>query len=77
MDNDKWLTIAKNKIETLDVGKKFEVKDLFETVEWTKLTKGERIGFGRFFANEVKEGKIEEIEALERGKNNHSRYKKN
>ena len=76
MDNEKWLTIAKQKIETIENGKVFQVKDLFENVDWTTLKKGERICFGKFFSNEVRELHIENVKALERGKDNHSRYMK-
>lgn len=76
MDNNEWLEKAKNKIIELPVGIKFEVKELFEEVDWKTLSRGERVMFGKVFANEVREGKITDIIALERGKNNHSKYEK-
>ena len=76
MDNKKWLEIAKAKIDKLPNGSLFELKELFAEVNWKKLSKGERITFGRFFANEVREGRLTKIVPLKRGKNNHSRYEK-
>lgn len=77
MDYDNWLEKAKRNIDTkLKVGKKFEVRDLFDGVEWNELSKGDRINFGKFFSNAVKEGKIPAIERIKRGDNNHARYVK-
>jgi len=49
---------------------------LFEKCEWEQLEKGERIAFGKYFANEVREGKIKGVISIERLKNNHSQYQK-
>lgn len=53
---------------------KFELKSLFDGCTWETLTKGERISFGRFFANEVRGGKVPNVIPVEKGKDNHSRY---
>ena len=76
MNNQEWLAKAIAKIAELEGSKTFEVKDLFREVDWNTLSKGDRIGFGRFFANEVREKRIKSVVALERGKDNHSRYQK-
>ena len=75
MDYNEWTQNAISRIATnVDVNQQFELKDLFEGCEWSHLAKGERISFGRYFANEVREGRVHGLRALERGKNNHSRY---
>ncbi len=75
MDYTKWLTTANAKIANdVQIGSKFEIKALFPEYEWGQLTKGDRISFGKFFANEVREGKIPYIRAVEKNKNNHSQY---
>lgn len=76
MNSREWLDRAKNKIADLSVGTRFEVKELFEEVDWRALSRGERITFGKVFANEVREGNIPNVCPMERGKNNHSKYEK-
>ena len=75
MNYQEWMNSALNRIRN-DVaqGGCFEVKDLFEGHAWKALSRGERVGFGRYFANEVREGRADGITRLERGKDNHSRY---
>jgi hypothetical protein len=62
--------------KTVKTGKKFKVRDLFESVEWEELTKGERIQFGREFSNAVKEGRFPTIERIQKADNNHTQYMK-
>ena len=77
MDFNAWTQEAVNTIAIKVVkNQKFKLKGLFEECEWCKLTKGERIAFGKFFANEVREGRIEGVVQIERLKNNHSQYQK-
>lgn len=76
MDYDSTLSEARKAIDGLSDNTVFEVKDLFEGTKWTKYPKGERIGFGRYFSNKVRNGRIEGIVRLERGKDNHTRYQK-
>lgn len=72
-----WKEIAIRSIQDkIQSGKVFVVKDLFVGAEWENLSKGERIGFGRFFSNEVNEGHVPDVTKIERAKNNHMRYRK-
>jgi len=57
-------------------GQIFEVRDLFLGADWEHLSRGDRIGFGRFFSNEVDAGKIPSIEKVRKATNNHRQYKK-
>lgn len=75
MEYDKWMRDAINSIQSKVTNhQKFEVKALFDGCVWETLGKGERISFGRYFANEVRSGKVPNVVLLERGKNNHLRY---
>ena len=65
---------AKQEIEQLSVGKEFELKNLFLEIEWEALSKGNRIRFGKYFKNEVLDGRVSEIEYVDRKKNNHAKY---
>jgi len=77
MDFNEWTKEAIKIIEIKVVrNQKFELKGLFEECKWGNLTKGDRISFGKYFANEVREGRIKGIISIERLKNNHSQYQK-
>lgn len=77
MDYEKLLNHAKNHIEKkVRVGTIFEAKSLFDGIEWEALKKGEKIGFGKYFANAVHDGAIKNVIRLERAENNHARYMK-
>lgn len=75
MKHEEYLDIAKQAIGKLPAETVFEVKELFKGTTWNALSRGDRISFGRYFANAVKERKVPNVEQLERGKDNHSRYK--
>lgn len=75
MDIELWMDNAKEIInQKVKIGQRFELRSLFETVEWETLRKGERIQFGKDFANAVSEGRFPNIERVERGANNHAQY---
>lgn len=76
MDNEKWLRVIKAKIESLPSGEQFEVKNLFDGIVWSNFSKGERISFGIFFSNEVKDGRVSNVMRIKRGKDNHRKYEK-
>ena len=69
MDIKEYMDIALNSIKELETGKKFITKDLFKGIKWDSLSKGDRIAFGKFFANEVRENKIPQVKAIVSGKN--------
>ena len=75
MDSELWFNKATISInQKVIVGRVFEVKDLFESVEWKELSKGDMIRFGKDFANAVREGQFPNVERVIKGDNNHSRY---
>lgn len=77
MNYEEWLKKGIQNIETeIEPEKVFELKELFIGFGWEQLSKGERISFGRYFSAVVKAGKIPNIVKVEKGTNNHTRYKK-
>jgi len=74
MDYNKWMKKAEIAVLKTEVSKKFEVKHLFQEIEWNTLSSGERRQFGRYFKNEVMEGRVAGAEFLEKAKNNHAMY---
>lgn len=75
MDYKKWIEEAKNIINTkLEKGKSFELKSLFPEYEWGTLSAGEKRAFGRYFSNEVAEGRVNGVRKISEGKNHHNRY---
>ena len=50
MNELEWLHKATDKINGLVVGTVFEVKELFDSLEWGELSAKERQGFGRYFS---------------------------
>jgi hypothetical protein len=43
-------------------------------VEWEKLPKGEKLGFGKFFRNEVERGNVPGVASSGRAQNNSTQY---
>lgn len=75
MNHEEWMALAKETIKTsIQPGIMFEVKQLFPGHEWDALSKGERISFGRYFANCVGDGGIENVARCENGRTRHNRY---
>lgn len=75
MNNEMWMARAKSIIESeIPCGVKFEVKQLFPGHEWEALSRGERTGFGRYFASCVHDGELANITQCENGKSRHNRY---
>lgn len=76
MDYIALLNKAKTKIELLPVGERFEVKSLFQGVDWEKVSVGQRRSFGKFFSNEVDDGKVSHVRKIGKASNNHMQYEK-
>ena len=60
--------------EKISIGQKFEVKELFNGYDWDNIPKGNRIYFGKLFANEVRSGNVANVEPSGRANNNHLLY---
>ena len=55
MDYEVWMELAKRAIEAnIQVGQKFEVKNLFTGYDWEQLSRGERSSFGKYFSGAVR-----------------------
>lgn len=76
MDNAAWMARALSKIEGYGPNTSFEIKQLFDSVEWTTLPANDRRAFGRYFSNEYKDGRIPGIEKLPIGKDRRTHYRK-
>ena len=76
MNEVEWLRKAKEKIITLDTGTVFEVKDLFDSLEWGELSAKERQGFGRYFSLNCRNGQIDNIHRIEDNQRKPNRYVK-
>lgn len=75
MDYEYWIKRAELAIENdIQPGRKFEVKHLFPGHEWEALSRGERISFGRYFSDVVKEKRLFNVEKCENGKTRHNQY---
>lgn len=75
LDYEDWL---KRGIQSIDSNISpqipFELKKLFVGFGWERLSKGDRISFGRYFSSAVKNGKVPNVQKVQRAKNNHTRY---
>lgn len=77
MDYEKWCRSAIERIGTLvSSGDCFELKGLFEKIIWETLSSAERRSFGKYFANQVREGKIPDVVEAAQQKDRHNRYQK-
>lgn len=74
MDYKALLEKAEAKIQKLEIGEGFEVKALFNGIDWENLTRGEKILFGRYFSNEVNDGNVKGVRKIGKAKNNHTIY---
>ena len=76
MDKLMWMAQAISKTGETGANTAFLLKDLFDGVEWNSLSKGERLSFGRFFKDEVLEGRVPNVQYIGKAQNNSARYKK-
>lgn len=75
MNYEKWFDEAINCInKKLVSGQKFEVKGLFEGVEWNKLAPGDKRSFGRYFSSKVKDGELCNVKKSGENKSHHNEY---
>ncbi|MBE6856501.1 MAG: DUF1413 domain-containing protein [Ruminococcus sp.] len=74
MNNFEWLEKAKNRINTLPVGTTFEVKELFDSIEWGELSAKERQSFGRYFSSNYNDGQINNICRVDDGRRGPNKY---
>lgn len=75
-DFDELFETIREKVDALEKGRTFLVKDLFVGIHWNDLSKGDKLSFGRFFKRKVELGKIPGVIINGRAKNNSVLYKK-
>jgi len=76
MNYDEWLENALSKISTLQIGSVFEVKDLFDSIEWNKQESKDKRFFGKYFSCKYNDGVIKGIERVDYDKKISNRYRK-
>lgn len=76
MDIEYWLGVARKSLEALPEGCSFEVRDLVYGPEWILCELKDKMKFGRAFKNEVLDGRIKGVAALDTPKNKAAKYKK-
>ena len=74
MENSVWMNKALIKISQAESGDIFVLKDLFEGIDWNSLSKGERQSFGRYFKNEVNDGRVAGVGYYGKAPNNSAKY---
>lgn len=77
MNYAEWMQQAQLVITTeLKSGNEFELKSLFKQFEWDILSNAEKRSFGRYFSNEVEEGRVENVIHNGTTRSKHNKYKK-
>ena len=76
MVDERWMNKAISKTGSLLPNTEFVLKDLFDGIEWARLSQGDKRDFGRQFKSQVTNGLVTNIVYIGREKNNSSKYKK-
>ena len=76
MDIKTWMNDAVIKINSLDDGTDYALKDLYDCVKCYELPKGDRLTFGRSFKNDVSEGNVKNVTYIGKAPNNSAKYRK-
>ena len=76
MDITIFMNKAISQTGAISKNTEFNLKDLFDGVEWGTMTKGDRQRLGKMFKNEVLEGNIPNIVYLGKSENNSALYMK-
>lgn len=70
------LKITQESLNCLPSSRTFNVKDLFEGAYWKSLSKGDRLGLGRYFKQDVESNNINSVMFVGKVSNNLVIYKK-
>lgn len=76
MDIKAWMKDAANKINSLDDGTEFVLRDLFDVEKWEKLSPVDRRNFGKYFKNDVLEGCVTNTVYIDKPTNGSAKYRK-
>ena len=76
MNYEEILKLTTNKIEALEVGTEFFLKDLFDGTDWKSFKRGDKLSLGRYFKNQVVTEKITNDIDIGKAQNNSAIYKK-
>lgn len=73
---DELYGIATDAVAEVEGGEVFIVKELFRGFEWNRVLKSYRTKLGGMFLDNVNNGNIANVEALDKTPQNQQRYKK-
>lgn len=76
MNNDEWMERAQATIASRTANNEFMLKDLYSENDWNALSKGDRIQFGKFFCNEVGDGRVPGVVRINGKGESPARYRK-
>lgn len=77
MDYNELLKKASQSVEqNIQLSQQFRLKDLFNGAEWERIPASERRLFGKYFANEVRDGRVENVVFSAKRKDGQSIYEK-
>lgn len=76
ISNETIMKKAESMISIMSKDKIFVVKDLFVGAYWNNLSKGNRLGFGKYFKNQVICNKVEGVTYIGKRANNTAQYRK-
>ena len=76
MDFTLWMNNASAKIDSLASHTEFALKDLYVGTDWDALPKGDRLGLGKHFKNEVVDGRVPGVRFVGKYQNNSAKYVK-
>jgi len=76
MDIEYWMNKAREALSSLPEGKSFVIKDLVSSPEWSLCEQKDKMKFGRAFKNEVLDGRISGVIAVETPKGALAKYKR-
>ncbi len=76
MNYAKLLQQAQQAISSLSSGEEFELKDLFDKATWNSMSEDQQREFGRIFADEVRQGRINGVEYVKTRSDHHNVYRK-
>ena len=62
------------KIKQLKSGTVFFVKDLFEGMDWKRLSRGDKLAFGKFFKRKVELEQVPRVQYFGKADNNSAQY---
>lgn len=74
-DYEGLLASISDNLSALEPGTVFFVKGLFVGTDWLALSRGDKLGFGRYFKRQVAMGSVSNVEYVGKADNNSAQYR--